>query len=148
MTAPDVREPSRADVERYAHVIDTVGRELVWGDFHSEDATVAARAILALMAQDRALFASRDATTYADEWQTKAYDCELNHYFIGDQMPVIEPYDLADYQVEILGETPGTRFTDSLATVRGGVLRSIHDERDPSLPRVNYSGHLIEEAQR
>ena len=74
------------------------------------------------------------------EWQTKAFDRNLDVYRIGDAIPADCP---ATYQVEILG---GARDEDvySLATVRNGVLASINDERDRALPLLNYSGHLIE----
>ena len=84
-----------------------------------------------------------------DEWQTKAYHCNLDHYFVGDEMPdVVGTYygsnapAPTDYQVEILGGPANENDRDSFATVRNGVLTSIDDTRNSSLPLVNYSGHL------
>jgi len=84
------------------------------------------------------LYADRGRTDYADEWQTKAYWCELDSYFIGDEMPPVLPYDLDDYQVEVSG--------DRFATVRDGKLVEVPALRDPALPLLNYSGHLTEQA--
>lgn len=84
------------------------------------------------------LYADRSATGYDDEWQTKAYWCELDSYFIGDEMPPVKPYELDDYQVEVSG--------DRFATVRDGRLVEVPAERDATLPLLNYSGHLTEAA--
>lgn len=91
------------------------------------------------------LYADRDKG-HENEWQTKAYDCQLDEYFIGDAMPPLTP-DLRDYQVAILGQTPAERFTNSFATVRAGVLVALHVDRDPALPLFNYSGHVVERGQ-
>ena len=78
------------------------------------------------------------------EWQTKAYECNLDAFRLGDRVPDIEPYEgLATYQVEVLGG-PGEGLTDSLATVREGHLYEVPSRRDHSLPLVNYSGHVVE----
>ena len=81
------------------------------------------------------------------EWQTKAFDCTLDAYRSGD---TISAADLPDcypttYQVEIQGGEDGRSFTDSFATIRDGVLASVHDRRDLTLPLLNYGGHLTEE---
>jgi hypothetical protein len=73
-----------------------------------------------------------------NEWQTKAFECGLFRYEVGDRIPAVEP---DTYQVEILGGL-GDGFTDSLATVREGVLVSVHDDRDPTLPLIDYGGYL------
>lgn len=81
------------------------------------------------------LHASRDTD---DDWQTKAYSQLLVDYFVGDEMPPIPGVDVGDdYQVEILDET------HSLATVRGGVLASVGDRRDPSLTQLDYWGNVV-----
>lgn len=77
------------------------------------------------------------------EWQTKAFERNLDVWMIGDAVPG----DGAEsYQVEVVG---GGRedFRDSLATVRGGILASVDDERDPSLPLLAYYGGRVIEAR-
>lgn len=81
-----------------------------------------------------------------NEWQTKAYFCNLNQYLVGEAVPLVEPYDLPTYQVEVLGGFDEVPYTESFATVRNGFLTAVPAERDSSLPLLNYSGHLIEEA--
>lgn len=81
------------------------------------------------------------------EWQTKAFDCNLDVYKIGDRMsrsdfPASYPHT---YQVEVLGGDDADPYTDSCATVCDGILESVHDPRDESLPLINYCGHLTEE---
>ncbi|MFQ6157669.1 hypothetical protein ACLMMA_14515 [Micrococcus luteus] len=72
------------------------------------------------------------------EWQTKAFGNILERWELGDEMPNT---GTATYQVEVLGG-PGKWDTalDSLATVRDGHLASIGDERDESLPLLDYYG--------
>lgn len=79
------------------------------------------------------------------EWQTKAYDCNLDVYVVGDKMPTIVDAYPATYQVEILGSR-GHEFINSLATVVDGVLVNIDNERAHSLPLINYGGHLVDSA--
>lgn len=75
-----------------------------------------------------------------DEWQTKAFGCNLDAFRVGHSMPVA----CADtYQVAILGELQGA-FINSLATVRDNILVSIHDKRDNALPYLDYHGDLID----
>lgn len=78
-------------------------------------------------------------------WQTKAFDCALDVYQIGDP---IDADGSASFQVEILGGNLLGEIDDhfSLATIISGVLVSIDDARDRALPCLNYSGHLIEPA--
>jgi len=79
-----------------------------------------------------------------DDWQTKAFECELNTYRIGDAMPGPIPA----YQVEVLGGGGEIgRFIDSLATVRDGVLASIPDVRDEHLALIHYFGGIIAAAK-
>ena len=78
------------------------------------------------------------------EWQTKAYDCLLDEYRIGDPVPVIIDAYPDTYQVEVLGG-PGPGSVDSFATVRGNHLHEVPAGRDPSLPLINFSGHLVNE---
>ena len=82
------------------------------------------------------------------EWQTKAFDCNLDEYRIGDE---IEADMDATFQVEVMtsrGTYPDREYTHSLATVRNGVLWRVPDERDERLPLLNYSGHVIEQPRR
>lgn len=65
------------------------------------------------------------------EWQTKAYGCVLAGYRAGDQ---IGKWNFA-YQVKVLGDTG-----DAYATVRNGRLKSVPDERDETLPLLDYCG--------
>lgn len=83
--------------------------------------------------------------TDGDEWQTKAYTCELTCYRIGDtldasELPGCYP---TTYQVEVLGG-PNHGFVDSFATVANGVLVAVPAERNWALPLLDYGGHLIE----
>lgn len=75
------------------------------------------------------------------EWQTKAYDCFLQAFHVGDEMPNSDGHFPPDYQVEVLGGRPAAPFTESLATIRDGKLATVPDERDEALPLFNYSGH-------
>ena len=80
------------------------------------------------------------------EWQTKAFDCTFDGYRIGDEIPTDLPASYpTTYQVEIQGGANSRSFPDSLATIRDGVLASVHDRRDLTLPLLNYGGHLTEE---
>lgn len=79
---------------------------------------------------------------YGREWQTKAFQCNLDTYCVGDEMPPLE--GRVTYQVEIFRHTRAEGGTDSLATVVDGVLVSIDNERAHTLPLFNYSGHSIE----
>ena len=72
-----------------------------------------------------------------EEWQTKAFDCELIGYRVGDAMPDVCE---SDYQVEVLG---GRGFIDSYATIRGGILTSINEPRDESLMLRDYGGFWV-----
>jgi len=70
------------------------------------------------------------------EWQTKALDCFLKSYRLGDEVsgPPI------DYQMEVIG---GRRNRDigewTFVTIRSGRVAEIPAERDESLPVRNYS---------
>lgn len=65
-----------------------------------------------------------------NDWQTKAFDCQLDEWQIGDKAP--EP---GDYQVEVIGY-----LGDEFCEVRGGIVRKVPDERDESLPRMYRFG--------
>lgn len=82
-----------------------------------------------------------------EEWQTKAFYCGLAVYRIGETLPrdiFPESYPTT-YQVEVLGDPEPRQFVHSFATVRRGVLTAVPADRDPALPLLNYSGHLIEQ---
>ena len=79
------------------------------------------------------------------EWQTKAFDCVLDRFEIGDAVP--HPRGVSwptptEYQVKVYG---GPRFAepargDSFATVRNSDLVAIPSERNESLPLIDYHG--------
>ena len=73
---------------------------------------------------------------FSNEWQTKAFDCVLNGYFIGDKMPT--PLGVQTYQVEVLGG-PDTDFM--WATVESGILTEVGVDRDENLPALWYMGN-------
>lgn len=77
-----------------------------------------------------------------DEWQTKAFYCDLDSYRVGDAMPDV---DKPDFQVEVLGGrgTSPREFLDSYATIRDGILTSINDPRDETLPLRDYFGFWV-----
>lgn len=70
------------------------------------------------------------------EWQTKAFDCTLARWDIGD----VVPGPPIDYQAEVIGG-PDKRVSGfwSLVTVREGRLASVGDYRNPKLPLCLYS---------
>lgn len=76
------------------------------------------------------------------EWQTKAFDCELDVWRIGDSFTA----DCGlSFQVYVLGSTGSTlngtyETFESLATIRDGVVAAVPDERDESLFLLDYSG--------
>ena len=74
------------------------------------------------------------------EWQTKAFHCDLAAYRVGDELPSI---GTATYQVEVCGGPDKPPFIDSLATIRDNRLVSINDERDETLPLLDYHGEWI-----
>ena len=71
-----------------------------------------------------------------NDWQTKAFECLLNEFRVGDPMP---DAPFATYQVEVLGGD-GHEFIDSYATVRDGVLATVDTTRDERLPLLDYFG--------
>lgn len=73
------------------------------------------------------------------DWQTKAFDCVLARFKIGETMP---DSSYPSYQVAILGDPDGS-FVHSFATVQDCVLMSVHDERDESLPLLDYFGGWV-----
>lgn len=77
------------------------------------------------------------------EWQTKAFDCNLDEYRIGDS---IEADSALSFQVEVIsgvGTFPNYSLDESFATFRDGVLVSVGDERDDRLVLVGYSGGIV-----
>ena len=75
------------------------------------------------------------------EWQTKAFANILNSYRIGERIPGGAPFS---YQVEILGSSNDGESRDSYATLHNGVLVSIDNSRDGSLPLLDYDGRWVE----
>jgi hypothetical protein len=78
------------------------------------------------------------------EWQTKAYNRQLEAFELGDTVPLVPPYDLMGYQVEVLGGPYESPYEDAYATIRDGRVAQVPAERDGTLPLLNYGGHLIE----
>lgn len=74
-----------------------------------------------------------------NEWQTKAYGCDLASFRVGDALPSPEA---ASYQVEILGGPHDSDPIDSYATILHGVLVSINNPRNSSLPMLDYHGYM------
>lgn len=74
-----------------------------------------------------------------NEWQTKAFDCSLADYRIGEEVV----FDASSYQVEILGGPDNDPFQDSYATVKNGYIASVNDARDHRLPLVGYDGMWV-----
>lgn len=75
-----------------------------------------------------------------NEWQTKAFNCDLDHYRVGDELPYM---GTETYQVEVLGGSHEPPFLDSYATIRDRRLESTNDERDETLPLMDYHGDWI-----
>lgn len=75
-----------------------------------------------------------------NEWQTKAFDCNLDRYEVGDVMLA----SVDDFQVEVLGGVRGLPSQDSFATVRGRRLAAVPDQRDESLPLMDYHGYVYD----
>ena len=75
------------------------------------------------------------------EWQTKAYECVLAEWGVGD--PVPDGECVRTYQVKVLG---GRRDTSrySFVTIRDLVVAGIDVPRDPLLPLVDYCGGVAE----
>ena len=81
------------------------------------------------------------------EWQTKAFACLLDTYRVGDAIPCPDDAPSLDtFQVQVLGGGRGA-FIDSFATVRDGILAAVPDDRDVTLPLIDYAGGLREHAE-
>lgn len=80
-----------------------------------------------------------------DEWQTKAFDCLLDVYRIGERVPPLAGRRslLTDYQVEIMGGPIPSGNRDSFVTVRNRVVDAIDVPRDTTLPLVTYHGEVV-----
>lgn len=77
------------------------------------------------------------------EWQTKAYDCELVRYHIGDKVPPLSETSFPpdEYQVEVLGG-PGSGDHEAYATVRNRILVEVPSVRNLNLTAADYSGYI------
>lgn len=83
------------------------------------------------------------------EWQTKAFDCDLDVWRIGDEFLADRA---GDFQVEVIsgyraiqGDPHSEYLLDrSLVTVAGGTVTAVPAERDPSLMLLAYSGGILE----
>lgn len=79
------------------------------------------------------------------EWQTKAFHCDLAGYRVGDELPFI---GTDTYQVEIFGGgVSNVQDIDSYATIRDNRLAAIRDERDDTLPLLDYHGDWIKKEE-
>jgi hypothetical protein len=74
-----------------------------------------------------------------DEWQTKAFACLLERWEIGDAVVG----QSIDFQVKVFGGPRLERSEDALATIRGGRLVAVPDERDESLALMDYHGGFL-----
>lgn len=78
------------------------------------------------------------------DWQTKAFDCDLEVWRVGDPFSVDGS---GAFQVEVIGD--GRRIdgryttTDSFVTIADGVVVEVPADRDHRLPLVGYSGGLL-----
>ena len=79
------------------------------------------------------------------EWQTKAFGRTLTAYQIGDPMPVEM---INNYQMQVIGGPHGDPYRWTYATVRDGKFAKVPDDRDESLPLLEYSGGWNEPADR
>lgn len=71
------------------------------------------------------------------EWQTKAFGRSLHRWDIGE---TVAPSGIS-CQVEAIGvERSEHDYAFGLATIRGGVLIAVPDERDESLTLIPYGG--------
>ena len=73
-----------------------------------------------------------------NEWQTKAFGCNLDRYTSNDNVPA----SIDDFQVEVLGGMRGAKSQDALATIRDRKLSKVPDVRDESLPLMDYHGYI------
>ena len=74
------------------------------------------------------------------EWQTKAFDRNLDEWHVGDPFPADGP---GSFQVEVLGDGPNRDdFRDSFATIRSGRVEGVDVPRDTALPLVRFGGGL------
>ena len=65
------------------------------------------------------------------DWQTKAMDCELNRYYVGDEI------GSGDFQMLTIG---GPASSWAYVTVRNGLIVEVGVPRDLSLPCIDYHG--------
>lgn len=79
-----------------------------------------------------------------NEWQTKAFGRQLDRFHVGDAVP--HPSGIAwpappAYQISVFGGAPVHEAQkDGYATIRKGDLAAVPDERDDSLPLIDYHG--------
>jgi hypothetical protein len=79
------------------------------------------------------------------EWQTKAFECDLVVWRVGDPFPAD---GCASFQVEVISSVGSTfdgtyRLLDGYVTVRDCVVAEVPAERDHSLPLIGYFGALV-----
>lgn len=74
-----------------------------------------------------------------NEWQTKAYYCELDRFREGDILPG-PPFS---YQLEILGGPGDKASRGAVATVFEGILFKVPDERNSKVPLMDYGGGWV-----
>lgn len=82
------------------------------------------------------------------EWQTKAFDRQLDVWRVGDPFPAD---GCVSFQAEVIGSEGSTlggtyRSLDAFVTVRDNVVTEIPATRDPARPLVGYAGGLANPA--
>jgi hypothetical protein len=73
-----------------------------------------------------------------NEWQTKAFDCALDRYEIGD----LVGESTMTYQFEVFGGPRSELAREAFATVESGRISAVPTERDTAVPLVDFHGYL------
>lgn len=75
------------------------------------------------------------------DWQTKAFDCVLARWSVGDEFRSAETH--GPFQVEIYDMTDAGEWCESFAQIAGGRVVGVGVPRDASLPLLSWSGRPI-----
>ena len=86
--------------------------------------------------------------TEGNEWQTKAFACVLDQCEIGEKIGDRQWSSESKYQVKILGGPESDPYQESLATIHDGRLVAVPDERDETLPLLDYGGGWLTSGSR
>lgn len=79
------------------------------------------------------------------EWQTKALECNLDVFRIGDEIPGQPP--LPDYQMEVIGGKDFEQSRWAYANIKHGQLTEVPVPRDPRVPLCLYSSGWVHASQ-